>query len=57
MRKKLIAAAVVLSAVVTPVIIARPASAMMCERDLETACSVVGTVVCGVVAKGRPCLY
>ena len=35
---------------------ARPASAMTCAPDLEDACRVVFTVVCGVVAKGKPCV-
>ena len=35
---------------------AKPAGAMTCAPDLETACRVVATVVCGVVTKGRPCL-
>jgi len=36
--------------------IARPAQAMTCAPDLEDACRIVATVVCGVVAKGKPCL-
>ena len=35
---------------------ARSASAMTCAPDLDDACRVVFTVVCGVVAKGRPCV-
>jgi hypothetical protein len=57
MRKKLIAVVIVLAAGLTPLATARPASAMMCERDLQGVCPVIGTVVCDVVAKGRPCLY
>ena len=41
-----------------PMALAAPsAHAMMCDSDIQPACQVVGTVVCGVVAKGRPCLY
>jgi hypothetical protein len=34
----------------------RPADAMTCAPDLEDACRVAATVICGVVAKGQPCL-
>jgi hypothetical protein len=56
-RKRSIAALIVVAAGALQLVGARPASAMMCERDLEGVCSVVGTVVCDVTAKGRPCLY
>ena len=56
MRKRFIAAAIVIAAAAVQLVGARPASAMVCEPDLQGACAVVGTVVCDVVAKGRPCL-
>ena len=36
--------------------LAPPANAMVCMDGLDDACRVVATVVCGVVAKGKPCL-
>lgn len=36
--------------------VAKPAGAMVCDPELQTACAVVAKVVCGVLAKGRPCL-
>ena len=46
------------AAVGFPMAVAAPsAHAMMCDPDLQAACRVAGTVVCAVVAKGRPCLY
>jgi hypothetical protein len=32
------------------------AQAMTCAPDLEDACRIVFTVVCGVVTKGKPCV-
>jgi hypothetical protein len=34
-----------------------PAHAWTCESDLQQACSTAATVICTVVAKGRPCIY
>lgn len=34
----------------------KPAEAFTCSPDLAEACRVVATAVCGVVAKGKPCL-
>jgi hypothetical protein len=53
-RIKIAVVAVVFAAV--PILGAQPASAMTCAPDFEVACSVVAKVVCGVLAKGRPCL-
>ena len=41
---------------VVPFVGTQHASAMTCAPDLEDACRVVATVVCGIVAKGKPCL-
>lgn len=32
------------------------ASSMTCDPEIQDACIVAGTVICKVVAKGRPCL-
>jgi hypothetical protein len=55
MRKlKLMLAATVVAA--TSLSFAAPANAMVCIEELRTPCSVAATLVCGVVAKGKPCL-
>jgi hypothetical protein len=33
------------------------AHASTCAQELSQPCSVAATVICQVVAKGRPCLY
>ena len=56
MRKLKVGIVAAVFAVVPLIGAARPASAMTCAPDLEDACRVVATVVCGVLAKGKPCL-
>ncbi len=51
---RVLLAACVLSA--TSLLFAAPAQAMTCEDELEDACRTAAVVICGVVAKGRPCL-
>lgn len=33
------------------------AQAFTCDDDINDACQVAATVVCQIIAKGRPCLY
>ena len=56
MRKLKIAIVALVFAAVPTLGVVTPASAMTCAPDLEDACRVVFTVVCGVVAKGKPCV-
>jgi hypothetical protein len=56
MRKLKVAIVALVFAAVPTLGAARPAAAMTCAPDLEDACRIVFTVVCGVVAKGRPCV-
>ena len=35
----------------------QPARASTCMVGLRDACAAAARVICGVVAKGRPCLY
>lgn len=35
---------------------ASPAGASRCDDSINEACRVAATVICGVVAKGQPCL-
>ena len=35
---------------------ASPASASRCDDSINEACRVAATVICGVLAKGEPCL-
>ncbi|MBW3536823.1 MAG: hypothetical protein KY395_03515 [Actinobacteria bacterium] len=35
---------------------AQATSAMTCEPEIQDVCTAAGTVICQVVAKGRPCL-
>ena len=56
MRKLKVGIVAAVFALVPLVGAARPASAMTCAPDLEDACRIVFTVVCGVVAKGQPCV-
>ena len=37
--------------------LATPAQAWTCDESIEDACRTAATVICGVVAKGRPCIY
>lgn len=57
LRRCLVAGAVAAGLVLVPFGVgAKPASAMTCDESIQPACYVVAKVVCGVVAKGRPCL-
>jgi hypothetical protein len=35
---------------------ATPAQAAYCDDSIDDACRVAAQVICGVLAKGRPCL-
>ena len=56
-RRLAVGAAIAIGLAVGPMS-AAPASAtsIYCDPEIEAACFVVGTVVCKVVYKGRPCL-
>jgi hypothetical protein len=52
--KLFVGAVIIASSVIVP--FGSTASAMTCSPDIAPACAVVAKVVCGVVAKGQPCL-
>lgn len=55
MRKLKVGIATLVIAAV-PFVGAPRAEAMACSPDIAPACAVVAKVVCGVLAKGKPCL-